>query len=123
MNSGLGVAADGFYDNNAVEIALKFSFYRIQMYLDPTGGTTTKLTNTVFSNILAGIQCDLVMMRCLQAQHMQKNTLSDVGAIQSFFKMMPALTYEHKEMLEQIKFANRDVTIHVYEPMWGAKVL
>jgi len=122
MDAGLGTVSDTFYDDKAVEVALETSFYVIQLYLDPTGSTTSKLTNPVHAGVLKGIQCDLVMMRALQAQWMQKDTIANAAGVVSFFRMMPALTREHKELLEKIKYANRDVTVRVYDTRYGNRV-
>ena len=102
LNSqNIGVAGSSLMIAAGLEVALLTSqaLINFEIYQDDT---TTKVTGN-YANICKAIQIDLVMMRILQSKHMTENDLTDAGAIQGYFRVMPALTFEHKFLLAQIR--------------------
>ena len=84
-----------------LEVALLTSQAAIQfeIYQD---NTTTMVTGN-YANMCKGIQINMIMMRILQARHLKENNLADSGAIQGFFRVMPAFTFEDKHTLAIIR--------------------
>ena len=101
MNAGLATAGNTLYDDDAVELALLTSTALIHAFIY-NDNTTTLLTGN-YGTICKAVQLDMVMMRALQSRHMQENNLSSASEIQSFWSVMPAFTFFHKEMLNIVK--------------------
>jgi len=96
----IGGAASTLYTENSLELALSVSQAYIHQYLGLTSMACT--TNPVHVATLKAIQIDLIMMRILQAKHINQNNLTEAGAIQSFWQVMPYLTNAHKQLLDRI---------------------
>lgn len=99
-NANLGVAGSTFYTEDSLLVACKVSQSKIHLKLGIR--TMTKISDEVYEEVFKGIMTDLIMMRILQSRQMNMNNISNAGEIQSFWQMMPGLTYEHKQTLSEI---------------------
>ena len=118
-SSNLGVAGSSLYTEDSLLLACTIAQAKIHFKLGLT--VITKLTDAIYKEVLKGIQIDLIMMRVLQGRTLNDNNISDPSAITGYWSLMPALTREHKQILDEILEA-RDGIAWAFDTRSGNEV-
>lgn len=115
----IGAAGSTLYSEASLLLACTMAQAKIHLKLGIR--TITKISDAIYKEILKGIQVDLIMMRILQGRILNENNISDPSAITGYWSIMPALTYEHLKILNEI-LDERDGVSWTFDTRSGSEV-